>query len=123
MFSLGKRVQIKNRPETKGTVSQVSFDGNDVYIDYDDTGLIPPSEWRSIHDLEIISVPDKTGLCWHDWKKYTGFTEQYEYCSKCDEKRPLITATHNTNTASKYDDKFYLAVQNSDIFNAKIIPK
>jgi hypothetical protein len=23
----------------------------------------------------------------HDWKKYVGFTEQYEYCTKCDEKR------------------------------------
>lgn len=25
--------------------------------------------------------------CTHSWKSYTGFTEVYEYCSKCDEKK------------------------------------
>jgi len=25
--------------------------------------------------------------CAHSWKTYTGFTEKYEYCEKCDHKR------------------------------------
>jgi hypothetical protein len=24
--------------------------------------------------------------CWHEWKEYTGFTEHYWYCEKCDAK-------------------------------------
>lgn len=28
----------------------------------------------------------KSSHCWHDWKEYTGFTEHYWYCEKCDEK-------------------------------------
>lgn len=27
--------------------------------------------------------------CIHVWVKYEGFTERYEFCEKCDEKRPL----------------------------------
>jgi hypothetical protein len=27
--------------------------------------------------------------CYHAWKKYTGFNEEYEYCEKCGEKRPV----------------------------------
>ncbi len=25
--------------------------------------------------------------CSHDWKEYVGFTQKYDYCTKCDEKR------------------------------------
>jgi hypothetical protein len=28
-----------------------------------------------------------TITCAHSWKTYTGFTEKYEYCEKCDHKR------------------------------------
>lgn len=30
---------------------------------------------------------DKKKHCWHEWKKYIGFTEKYEFCIKCEEKR------------------------------------
>lgn len=26
--------------------------------------------------------------CWHLWKKYVGFNEKYEFCDKCDLKKP-----------------------------------
>ena len=26
--------------------------------------------------------------CWHEFKKYVGLNESYEFCTKCDEKRP-----------------------------------
>ena len=29
----------------------------------------------------------KDTSCYHDFVKYVGFTEVYEYCSKCGEKR------------------------------------
>lgn len=27
--------------------------------------------------------------CQHNWQKYHGFNEIYEFCTKCDEKRPI----------------------------------
>jgi hypothetical protein len=27
--------------------------------------------------------------CSHDWKNYLGFTESYEYCAKCNEKKDI----------------------------------
>jgi hypothetical protein len=27
--------------------------------------------------------------CWHDWKIYRGFSEDYLYCEICDEKKPI----------------------------------
>lgn len=27
--------------------------------------------------------------CYHDWVKYVGLRETYEYCKLCDEKRPV----------------------------------
>lgn len=32
------------------------------------------------------SVP-ATLICNHTWKNYEGFTERYQYCEKCDEKK------------------------------------
>ena len=28
--------------------------------------------------------------CQHEWKKYVGFTQVYDYCAKCDEKKKEI---------------------------------
>ena len=41
------------------------------------------------HYLGVSSnknIYDLSG-CPHAWKTYSGFTEQYEYCEKCDTKR------------------------------------
>lgn len=28
----------------------------------------------------------KEPTCWHEWKRYTGFSEIYDYCVKCNKK-------------------------------------
>ena len=41
------------------------------------------------HEIKL-GAPDaeiSKEYCYHDWKKYTGFNETYEYCTKCDGKR------------------------------------
>lgn len=48
---------------------------------------------------------DKDGKsnCYHKWVKYEGFTDKYEFCEKCDEKRTL-TEGHDyekSGTSSK----------------------
>jgi hypothetical protein len=29
------------------------------------------------------------GQCKHDWREYHGFTESFQYCTKCDERRDI----------------------------------
>lgn len=52
------------------------------------------------HSMNILNLPHEAaspeGLsdqhkhheikCSHDWKEYIGFTERYNYCTKCDNK-------------------------------------
>ena len=48
-------------------------------------GLSHPRNNKSpIQETNIAAM--KTTVCIHDWKNYTGFTEVYKYCSKCNEK-------------------------------------
>ena len=32
---------------------------------------------------------DSSKYCYHDWEAYKGFSEDYEYCTKCDKKREV----------------------------------
>ena len=36
------------------------------------------------------------GQCKHNWKEYHGFTESFEYCTKCDERRDIDDESTNT---------------------------
>lgn len=29
---------------------------------------------------------EQPGFCWHEWHHYIGFTEEYDYCIKCNKK-------------------------------------
>jgi hypothetical protein len=51
---------------------------------------------------------DKNGipLCDHIWQKYEGFTERYEFCIKCDEKRQLSEDTNEENAGTNFKRSF-----------------
>lgn len=34
------------------------------------------------------SKPINQDLCYHEWKQYTGLSETFRYCTKCDKKKP-----------------------------------
>lgn len=36
--------------------------------------------------VDSDGVPNKD-YCWHEYKEYIGFTEAYEFCTKCGEKK------------------------------------
>ena len=36
---------------------------------------------------EILEDRSRAHVCKHEWKMYTGLSEQFEYCVHCDEKR------------------------------------
>lgn len=43
------------------------------------------------NDHHVDKEADKTDkkFCLHKWVKYKGFREDYWFCEKCDEKKPL----------------------------------
>ena len=42
-----------------------------------------PAVWREVKKINEVL---KAHSCSHEWKKYEGFTEVYNYCTKCDVK-------------------------------------
>lgn len=36
--------------------------------------------------LDIVDEDMKIEFCIHEWTKYEGFTDVFEYCKKCDTK-------------------------------------
>lgn len=49
-----------------------------------DPGFI---EWTVKDGVPLKTMPPDMAVCLHDWQHYHGFTERYDYCSKCDLKR------------------------------------
>lgn len=52
------------------------------------------------------SVSEPPARCWHEWKHYQGFTENYDYCTKCDAKRPhqeVVTETIETGSDEYFE--------------------
>lgn len=52
----------------------------------DDTNYLGGDFWWIIEDSENQSGGLAVEFCIHDWVKYEGFTDAFEYCSKCDIK-------------------------------------
>ena len=65
------------------TPNIASFFGGNGWTVYDDW-----NDWINIIDIPANkdAEPTKDRPCLHEWKEYTGFTEQYWYCEKCDAK-------------------------------------
>lgn len=54
------------------------------WLKINDFELIPP---KMIDGYELTIISDKNSICFHSWKQYQGFTENYDYCTKCDLKK------------------------------------
>jgi hypothetical protein len=53
---------------------------NEMYFDYlVEGGMISTDPTAYCSGIEVQ-------FCIHDWVKYEGFNEMYDYCSKCDLK-------------------------------------
>lgn len=45
------------------------------------------NEWINFPETPANKDAEPTNkVCLHDWKEYTGFTDKYWYCEKCDAK-------------------------------------
>ena len=69
-------------------------------IDYQPTHALPywirfefqPNKYKtlSVYESELILLDgtiDDNQSCQHTWKKYIGFTEVYDFCTKCQDKK------------------------------------
>ncbi len=54
----------------------------DFYTDGDHVRAFFNGEWKTLD-----SEPFEKESCNHEYKLYTGLTEQFEYCVKCDQKK------------------------------------
>lgn len=86
---LNKRVKFKNnfRPAVHEVIAAdpiyntlvLRYNGGIISGVRPDELILCDSEWKEY-------IPTVT-FCGHEWKQYVGFTDVYEYCVKCDEKR------------------------------------
>ena len=116
-FKVGDKVEITNNNLVnygrKGIIKELyidcmyilEFDGFCIRYNEDDLILVASSQnvtnnvkYSSIYLDKIIlpttireedSVVKNNSKCSHNWKIYHGFTESYEYCNLCDEKRGI----------------------------------
>lgn len=44
------------------------------------------SGFKKMIEESGLDLSETTG-CWHDWKNYKGFTDNFDYCVKCGVKR------------------------------------
>lgn len=60
----------------------LAFTADGWFFDYADiqTGLLQIIDFK---EVKAVINPE----CLHQWRLYEGFTNRYEYCSKCDKKR------------------------------------
>ena len=102
---IGSKYKLVNHPNQPiGTTKSWDSNKKEIQIEWDDTSLIPPSDWYPeemfvngtfelqgrdhfsmygyLGDYESVSME-----CNHDWTSYTGLNVQYEFCKKCDIKR------------------------------------
>lgn len=112
-FTIGDKVVVNSGgTKVNGTVTAIHFSfGKKYYEMMDDRGMImvreevdvsidpnfipymPPNNhtfgnfpWD---DEEVTSedpLPELNMPCWHTYEKYVGFTETYDFCTKCGEK-------------------------------------
>lgn len=52
-----------------------------------------PDQMIFLSDLELPPVlpAGVSRECLHEWKTYTGLKETFQYCERCDEKRPCLS--------------------------------
>lgn len=66
----------------------MNHDPNDVLTQEEIDVLIEEIQKAFESNEGIKKMIDESGLesetgCWHEWKNYKGFTDDYDYCTRC----------------------------------------
>jgi hypothetical protein len=64
----------------------INKDADDDYNIFNYGNIYIDKSGSSYKRDEIENKEEKKKNCFHNWKKYVGFTEVYYYCEYCDEK-------------------------------------
>jgi hypothetical protein len=102
---IGSKYKLVAHPyQPIGTAKGWRSNTSEILIEWDDTTLIPPSDYYPEQmfangSFELIRDPSTFGMygylgdyghdteCSHEWATYTGITREFDYCKKCDIKR------------------------------------
>lgn len=79
---LGAKIQYTDVTWSWGDMSQ----GINLQTSYGNKLIVGSSELSGI-DMRVFSVKLLDTGCQHDFKTYVGFTDSFDYCTKCNEKR------------------------------------
>lgn len=60
--------------------SPIKFELDEDFKQFINDSMYPES-------TKVKNVNKDAEVCDHDWKSYHGLTQQYDYCTKCDEKK------------------------------------
>ena len=88
-MKVGDEVCLTHYPECIGTVVGYDINYDLVTVHWRKTGLVniePHANLTKVGQLPF-SAADK--YCNHDWVRYTGITQSYDFCTKCDAKKEL----------------------------------
>jgi len=81
-FKNGSKVPIVS-PFTPGYTLPNSVVLNSSIVAYDDLMTVDTSHFKQ----NTLTLTQLKKNCSHKWKKYMGFTDTYQYCEHCDEKK------------------------------------
>ncbi len=89
MFKIGDVVVHRNDENFKAIVIgfdpiSCMFNFSEKYS-YNDSFYDNEQNWILLEEYNGENTEKKE--CRHTWERYTGFTDRYQYCSKCDTKR------------------------------------
>lgn len=99
-FAVNDEVCLKDYPECVGTILEISefpcITGQHlVLVRWYKTGL---ENREQLSSLIHFSLQRSKNYCNHDYVRYTGITESYWFCTKCDEKKELNDDIRTGNT-------------------------
>lgn len=101
---LNARYKLTKHPhQPTGTICRINPYTREIDIEWDDKTLIPPiqkypQDALSDGTFEFLNYGgDFSGYlgeyvpeCAHEWVRYTGLMNEYEYCKKCDVKKEQV---------------------------------
>lgn len=102
-FNVGDRVIYVNPKgilyKRSGTIEGFSPNGDTAHVRMDHAGVSGKlSKWDIANVALLPPEHDKktsqTGItkaCTHSWVEYKGLFEVFEYCQKCDQKKPKVS--------------------------------
>lgn len=88
-MKVGDKVCLTDYPECTGTVLIYDYLTDRFTVEWHKSGLVNSEPRENLTILTQLPVGAADKYCLHDWVRYTGITQSYWFCTKCDAKKEL----------------------------------